>query len=100
MAQALERVPMGCVHNLLVKPVGPQEGLNRAHSGIAVDVNDVGLTDSLAQGRVPIIIMEQARADGRDIGHGQGTKLGIVLEQVVEGLAVGVGASRHVLPDV
>jgi hypothetical protein len=97
MAQAAEGMPVGSIDNALVHLVSQTHSLHRSQGRISVDVNDISLSNSCFQLIITIIIMEQAGADGRYIGNGKRAKLVVVLEQVVQSLAIVVGSAFKVL---
>ena len=90
-------MPVGSIDNALVHLVSQTHSLHRAQGRISIDVDDVSLSNSCFQRIITIIIMEQAGADGRYVGNGKRTKLVVVLEQVVQSLAIVVGSAFKVL---
>ena len=93
-------MPVGCVDDGLVQPVGCVQCLYGAHGGVAVDVYDVSFVDGLGQWQWLIIIMEQAGVDGGQVFNRERLKFRVVLKHSIEVLAVIVSAARFVLTNI
>lgn len=100
MPQTFKGMPVGCVDYGFVEVSCRQESLDGTHGGVAVDVDNVCLTDSMSQSSRTVIIVEKARVYVRNVGNRKGLQLRILGKEIEERLAIVVGTTGFVLADI